>query len=95
MGLAVTTLSVRGEPADAATLEGTDAVLSVDAVGAEPIRYQWHRDGQRIPGAQGPMLRLVLWTLQETFVAGGAVRWLQEPVRTDVRARFYRLVEKP
>jgi len=167
VSLAVTTLSLRSEPENATALEGTDVVLGVDAVGAEPIRYQWHRDGHPIPGGQGPTLRLapampgdsglysvtvgnefasltsgaaavvvlpadvplmewrpvemgltrvitaavrvtpgrtyevqtsgdlLAWVVRETFVAASPVRWLQEPVDTHVRARFYRLVEKP
>jgi len=31
-------------PADGTNLAGTTAVLSVEAIGTEPLRYQWYRD---------------------------------------------------
>jgi len=46
------------EPADLVVRVGQDAVLSVRAGGAEPLLYQWHRDGVPLPGETAAELRI-------------------------------------
>ncbi len=56
--LAVTTLSLRQQPGNVAVLAGSTAVLSVEAVGAEPLQYRWQHDGKIISGATESRLSL-------------------------------------
>jgi len=46
------------QPSDTIAPPTTDAVLVVAAAGAEPIRYQWSKNGVPIDGAIGPVLVL-------------------------------------
>ena len=68
VSLVVTTLSLREEPVDVGALAGTGITLAVDAIGAEPILYQWYRNGQPISGAQGSTLHIA----QSTTADSGA-----------------------
>jgi len=45
-------------PVSSYTTEGGDASFRVTALGAEPISYQWQRDGADIDGATDPVLSL-------------------------------------
>ena len=47
------------QPADRFSLFAQNVVFSVEAIGAEPLSYQWFFDGQTIPGANKPVLQLV------------------------------------
>lgn len=58
VSLAVTTLSIRGQPSPAAALAGTSVSLGVDAVGAPPMNFVWSRNGEVIRTATGPTLNL-------------------------------------
>ncbi|MCL4178265.1 MAG: hypothetical protein KJ072_11060 [Verrucomicrobia bacterium] len=66
VSLAVTTLSLREEPGDVGALAGAGITLAVDAIGAEPISYQWYRDGQPIPGALNPTLHIAQSTTADS-----------------------------
>jgi hypothetical protein len=46
------------EPQSQVRLSGSHTHFSVAADGAQPIEYQWHFNGQEIPGARGPTLHL-------------------------------------
>jgi len=48
--------SIVNHPQDTAVEEGKPVVLSVDAAGTEPLRYQWHFEGAVIPDATNRML---------------------------------------
>ena len=39
-------------------LIGSDAQLSVSAIGLKPLKYQWSRDGEEIEGANEPLFKL-------------------------------------
>ena len=47
------------EPQSQVKPPGKLVAFSVAAVGAEPLQFQWERDGVPIPNARGPRLRFV------------------------------------
>lgn len=46
------------QPEDVVVIDGGDARFAVQVDGSAPLRYQWLRNGQALPGATGPVLRL-------------------------------------
>jgi len=50
--------SISKQPEDTTVAEGTDAVFEVEANGSEPLRYQWYKNGDTIPGATSSELKL-------------------------------------
>jgi glucose/arabinose dehydrogenase len=49
---------ITAQPRNQTTDLGQPATFEVAATGTDPIRYQWQRDGQDIPGATGPTYTL-------------------------------------
>jgi alpha-tubulin suppressor-like RCC1 family protein len=49
---------VLGQPESISAAEGTDVSFSVEAVGIEPLEYQWSHNGSLVPGATEQVLAL-------------------------------------
>lgn len=64
------TPAIADGPHDLIVAAGQPAGFSVSASGAQPLRYQWRRDGAAIPGAIGPT-----YTLPAASVADGGARF--------------------
>lgn len=48
---------VLGQPRDQNVAVGQRALFSIEAMGAEPLEYQWHKNGMPLPGVHGPSFR--------------------------------------
>ena len=44
------------QPSDYVVLEGGTAILSAVAMGTLPLRYQWYKDGNILPGEEAPRI---------------------------------------
>ena len=48
------------QPADVTAAVGRRATFNVEVNGIKPFRFQWHRSGQPVSGAEGPMLTVTV-----------------------------------
>jgi pectate lyase/pectin methylesterase-like acyl-CoA thioesterase len=55
---ALTPPNITTQPVSQTAPTGSNVTFSVVATGAEPLSYQWRKDGADIPGATGPTLAL-------------------------------------
>jgi uncharacterized repeat protein (TIGR03806 family) len=46
--------TISAQPPDVIVAEGQKATFQIEATGEAPLRYQWHRNGTAIPGANSP-----------------------------------------
>lgn len=50
--------TIATQPVGLSVVAGQPALLAVGASGSGPLAYRWHRDGNDVPGATGPVLRI-------------------------------------
>ena len=85
--------SIPVQPVGGTVWEGIDFVLTAQAVGTNPISYQWSKDGTPIPGATLPTLVLYevtpaqsgIYTVEATNNAGAATSEPAELVVRDIK----------
>lgn len=88
--------AILAPPRHRAVRLGAPAVFSVNAEGAEPLAYQWYRDGATLAGANGPTLTVAAATFSDAGSYSVAITnpfgTTHSPIATlDVRPQALRL----